>query len=144
MNKNAKLAPLYIYIYIYSLFFFSNFRGGCCPPQAKVWLRPWFRVLVVVVVVLHWIGICWNLLRTLMLNILTFWCGGKWILLDIESFLKLHVMCWLFLSLQLHLSLLLVRGCVFWIFSIVHYLLIQLKFLFVPRIGWRMQRIKDQ
>ena len=46
-----------------------------------------------------------------MWKILTFWCGGKWILLDIEPFPKLPVMCWLFLSLQLHPSLLLVlRG----------------------------------
>ena len=77
-----------------------------------------------------------------MWKILTSWCGGKWILLDIKSFPKLLVMCWLFLSLQLHLSLLLVRGGVFWIRSVVHYLLIQLKPLFVPKIGWRMQRQK--
>ena len=91
---------------------------------------------------LSWIGICWNLLRTLKWKILTSWCGGKWILLDSEFFPKLPVMCWLFLSLQLHPSLLLVREGVFWIHSIVHYLLIQLKPLFVPKIGWRMQRKK--
>ena len=77
-------------------------------------------------------------------KILTSWCGGKWILLDTESFPKLLAMCWLFLSLQLHPSLLLVRGGMFWIRSIVHYLLIQLKPLFVPKISWRMQRKKDQ
>ena len=35
------------------------------------------------------------------------------------------------------------EGGVFWIRSIAHYLLIQLKPLFVPKIGWRMQRKED-
>ena len=77
-----------------------------------------------------------------MWKVLKFWCGGKWIPLEIKSFPKFPIMCWLFLSLQLHSSLLSVPGALFWIRSIVHYLLIQLKTLFIPRIGWRMWRKK--
>ena len=84
---------------------------------------------------LSWIGICWNLLRTLM-----------WKIFDILMWWKMNSSRYRVLSQIAHDVLAIFvstvafesafsSGGVFCIRFVVHYLLIQLKLLFVPRIG---------